>query len=148
MIVVLILGILGAVAIGRVTNSFNDAELAALQENRDAIYDAIDLNSSGAPPPAILGEWFRSGKPPFHPQASGSRDTFQTVNSAGVMHPANKVIDGSIKPYWYNSANGVVRVRVAVVGSPTETLDFYNVINDSSATDLGNYGGGGGGSGS
>ena len=60
------------------------------------------------------------------------------------------MLSGSLDLYWYNSANGEVRVRVGVVGSEAETLAFYNAVNGTSATTIGNYasgtkGGGGGG---
>lgn len=33
-------------------------------------------------------------------------------------------------------------MRVGVIGSEAETLDFYNLINNSNESSLGNFGGG------
>ena len=38
----------------------------------------------------------------------------------------------------YNNT-GVIRARVADMGSAAATLDFYNRVNHSAETDLGNY---------
>lgn len=46
--------------------------------------------------------------------------------------------------FWYNKARGHVRARVVDMGSAAATLDFYNLVNHSQETSLGNYAGGGG----
>ncbi len=151
-IVVLILGILGTVAVGRVTYSYQDSIQVTLQSNLDAVYDAIEMNRAGPYPTAIDAAWFRGGKLPKHPQAGSAATSVQVVNAPTVTDPTNKVLSGSWAPYWYNSANGEVRVRVGVIGSEAETLAFYNAVNGTIATTLGNYasgtkagdGGGGG----
>lgn len=138
-IVVLILGILGTVAVGRATYSYKDSIQVTLQTNLDAIYDAIDLNRHGAYPATIDAHWFRSGKLPHHPQAAGGVSTIQVATDPTTFDPTNKVITNANAPYWYNSGNGEVRVRVGVVGTEAETLAFYNAINGTTATSLGNY---------
>ncbi|MDA1054859.1 MAG: type II secretion system protein [Planctomycetota bacterium] len=152
-IVVLILGILGTVAASRATYSYQDSVQVTLQANLDAIYDAIDLNRRGALPATIEPGWFRGGHLPRHPQAASGVSTVQVSTTAGVTDPVNKVLTGIYAPYWYNSQNGEVRVRVGIVGTEAETLVFYNTVNGTSVTSLGNYsasskagtGGGGGG---
>jgi hypothetical protein len=61
------------------------------------------------------------------------------------MHPVWKVLkSGAPAAYWYNPTNGVVRARVGSVGTADETLEFYNEVNDSAETALGNYSSAGG----
>ncbi len=150
-IVVLILGILGTVAASRATYSYKDSIEVTLQSNLDAIYDAVDLNHRGALPTTIEPGWFRGGRLPHHPQATGMLGTVQVATDPTVFDPGDKVLTGSLAPYWYNSSNGEVRVRVGIVGTEAETLEFYNAVNGTNATALGNYtpsskgtGGGGG----
>lgn len=139
-IVVLILGILGTVAASRATYSYYDSIEVTLQTNLDAIYDAIDLNRRGAYPTTIDPAWFRGGKLPHHPQAASGVSTVQVSTDGALFDPAYKVLIGTAyAPYWYNSANGEVRVRVGVVGTEAETLAFYNTVNGTTATSLGNY---------
>ncbi len=150
-IIVLILGILGTVAVGRITYSYQDSIQVALQSNLDAIYEAIEMNRSGPYPSSVEPEWFRGGRIPRHPQAGSAATSVQVANDANVTDPTNKVLTGTWAPYWYNMANGEVRVRVGIVGTEAETLAFYNVVNGTNAASLGNYagaskaGGGGGG---
>lgn len=152
-IVVLILGILGTVVVGKATYAYQDSILVTLQTNLDAIYDAVDLNRRTSYPATIDPGWFRGGKLPPHPQAASAVSTLQVVTGATVTDPVNKVLTGAFAPYWYNSANGEVRVRVGPIGSEAQTLAFYNEVNGTDVTSLGNYtasqkanaGGGGGG---
>lgn len=138
-IVVLILGILGTVAAGRITYSYQDSIQVTLQANLDSIYEAVELNRTGSYPTAVDPAWFRGGKLPKHPQAGSAATSVQVQTNATVTDPKNKVLAGIYAPYWYNSGNGEVRVRVGVVGSEAETLAFYNVVNSTNATSLGNY---------
>jgi hypothetical protein len=126
--------------VSRATYSYKDSIQVTLQTNLDAIYDAIDLNRRGAYPTTIEPGWFRGGKLPHHPQAASGVSTVQVSTDGALFDPANKVLIGTIyAPYWYNSANGEVRVRVGVVGTEAETLEFYNAVNGTTATSLGNY---------
>ena len=62
-----------------------------------------------------------------------------------ITHPLQKVLKTGVGgAFWYNSANGAIRARVTDQGSSTATIDAYNLVNDSSESNLGNYGGGGG----
>ena len=49
--------------------------------------------------------------------------------------------------YWYNPKVGTIRARVSDQGSQAATLAFYNLVNGSQETKLGNPSGGGGGGG-
>ena len=138
-IVVLILGILGTVAVSRATYSFQDSIEVTLRTNLDAMYDAVDLNRTDSYPATIDPAWFRGSKLPRHPQAKSARSSVQVSTDASKTDPTSKVLFGSLAPYWYNSQNGEVRARVGVVGTAAETLAFYNAVNGTSATSLGNY---------
>lgn len=138
-VVVLILGILGTVAVSRATYSYEASLQTTLQTNLDAIYDAIDMNRGSTYPAAIEPGWFRGSRLPRHPQAAGNANAFEVSTDGALFDPANKVIVGTLAPYWYNSQNGEVRVRVGVVGTEAETLAFYNEVNGTNATSLGNY---------
>lgn len=141
-IVVLILGILAAIAAGNLRASHEEATAATLRADLRAMYDAIDLNSPGKTPPAISGDWFVGGRIPRHPQSKSRDSTVQIDSTAGKTHPSAKVLRDSFAPYWYNPTNGIIRIRVAAIGNETQTLDFYNLVNDSDEAVLGNYGGG------
>ncbi|MBC8355107.1 MAG: prepilin-type N-terminal cleavage/methylation domain-containing protein [Planctomycetes bacterium] len=138
-IVVLVLGILGTVAASRATYSIQDSIRVTLQSNLDALYNAVDLNRRSAYPAAIEPEWFRGSRLPPHPQADTAAATVQVATDAGLSDPVNKVLVGALAPYWYNSQNGEIRVRVGIVGTEAETLAFYNLVNGTSVTSLGNY---------
>ena len=140
-IVVLVLGILGSIAVSRASYSYKESIKVTLQTNLDAIYDTVELHSRGSFPSAIESKWFRGGKLPRHPQAASGVGTVQVATDANRMNPTSKVLIGSLAPYWYNSQNGEVRARVGVVGTEAETLEFYNEVNGTNASSLGNYDG-------
>lgn len=146
-IVVLILGILGTVAVGKFRYTQEDVLEATLRTNLDNIYDAIDLNSPGKLPSSIPADWFVAARIPRHPQASGSA-WIQVDSTPNKTEPTAKVLTASLAHYWYNPTNGIVRARVGIIGSEPETLEFYNLVNDSESTSLGNFSSGGGGGGS
>jgi prepilin-type N-terminal cleavage/methylation domain-containing protein len=138
-IVVLILGILGTIAAAKATYSYEDSIRVTLQANLDTIYDAIDVRRGKSLPATIDPTWFRGRKLPRHPQAAASVSAVQVATDIALFDPANKVLSGTLAPYWYNSANGEVRVRVGVVDTEAETLEFYNAVNGTNVTSLGNY---------
>lgn len=140
-IVVLILGILAAVAVSSTTYSYNDAIAVTLRENLDTMYRAMDMDSPGKPPAEIKAAWFVGGHIPRHPQATGSRNGVQLDATPGKSHPGLKVLAEGIAPYWYNPTNGALRVRVGIVGTEAETLAFYNLVNNSDESGLGNFDG-------
>ena len=137
-IVVLILGILGTVAVSKATNSYEDSLRVALQGNLDAIYDAVDLRRGNSLPATIDPTWFCGRKLPRHPQAKGT-SSVEVSTDAALKDPTFKVLYGTLAPYWYNSANGEIRARVGVIGTEAETLVFYNASNGTTVTALGNY---------
>ncbi len=142
-IVIVVIGILAATVVPRFVGATQEASLAATRENLMQVQLQVDRHNS---PPAIDAGWFRAGQIPPHPDAPDGVAMVQTVNTSGVAHPGDKVLTGSVAGcYWYNSATGAVRARVPDQGSASATLDYYNEVNASNESALGNYGGGGGG---
>ena len=143
-IVVIVIGILAAVALPQFVDSTREASIVATADNLAQIQTEVDKRNN---PPTIDPAWFKNDHIPPHPNAIDGVPAVQTANADGVTHPGSKVLRAGVAGhYWYNSANGVVRVRVPDQGSASATLDFYNEVNQSAESSLGNYGAGGGGS--
>lgn len=149
LIVVIILGILAAVVVPQFSNAAQESLTVALQTTLAHVRTQIDrakyLGASGAYPAAIDANWFVPAALPKHPQNSIGLAAVEVVTNASLRHPANKVLaTGVAGAYWYNTSTGDFRARVGDMGSSASTLAFYNRVNQSSETSLGNYGGGGG----
>ena len=146
-IVVLILGILAAVVLPHVSySSVTDAEVATLQSTTRIVKEQLTRNYAqyGGWPAAIDNDWFAGGDLD-HPQNDMGEPEVQVFTASATTHPANKVLKAGVGgAYWYNPLNGSFRARVTDQGSAAATIDFYNRVNSSDETDLGNYGGGGG----
>lgn len=146
MIVVSILGILAALVVPKYVNSKDDAVASALASNVEMIREQISLYhaKNGAYPNEIDTTWFAGGIPE-HPENDIGLDLIQINATAGLYHPAWKVLKAdAVGAYFYNPIEGTFHARVADKGSAAATIDFYNRVNNSDETDLGNYGGGGG----
>ena len=146
---VVILGILAAIVVPQFSSASQDANRATLKTTLDVIQDRIDYHRHRSPtseyPATVDSAWFASGVGPTHPENSFGIASIQVDNTAGRVHPVNKVLKAGVGgAFWYNSTEGVVRARVADQGTSASTIKFYNEVNESSETALGNYGGGGG----
>ncbi len=144
MIVIALLAILAAIAAPRFMHVGQAARASTLQFNIALIQSMIEYHSDGTGPHGhpteISPEWFRSGKLPVHPESSAKVPSIEVVEQPLFPHPQDKVLTPhSAGAYWYNSARGVIRARVADQGSYEETLKFYNLVNQSDVTSLGNY---------
>ena len=152
LIVVVILGILATIVVPQFSDASQDAVVSTLRSTVTSVKRRIDYErqttGTDSFPAAIDATWFASTNLPTHPHNSNfGLAAVETVDSAGTMHPATKVLKAGVAgAYWYNSAEGVFRARVADQGSSAATLTMYNQVNDSDEAGLGNYGGGGGGS--
>ncbi|MDP6442157.1 MAG: prepilin-type N-terminal cleavage/methylation domain-containing protein [Pirellulaceae bacterium] len=146
-VVVLIIGILAASAVGHVADLASDTDRVAIEHSLDAIYRAIEINSPSSFPASVDPAWFRSRRLPDHPHNSLGIASIQIDATVGKRHPYYKVLNGSVSGcYWYNPTNGIVRARVGQIGTYAQTLALYNLINDSNSGLLGNYVHGAGGS--
>ncbi|MEN1678488.1 MAG: prepilin-type N-terminal cleavage/methylation domain-containing protein [Planctomycetota bacterium] len=139
-VVVLVMGILAAVGVGKYQDMTAEGEKATLQSNVETIQLQIDLMTArrnGQPPVNIRPEWFQAKTIPPHPQDKWGLNPVQRVNDAAKENP-NKVVltDSAAGAYWYNVANGSFRARVMWQGSRRATLDYYNEVNDAAYTNL------------
>jgi general secretion pathway protein G len=143
-IVVLIIGILAAVAVPKLVDTRDDVIASAIMTSLDVIQDQIDAHyqtdGSGNYPATIEASWFTGGKVPKHPQNGAGIPPVQVTNSPGTLHPTSKCLKAGVPgAWWYNSAEGVVRARVSERSSEGATLQFYNRVNDSQEASVGNY---------
>ena len=148
LIVVIILGILAAVVVPQFSGASQDATGATLKSTLDVLKDRIDFekhqSATGQYPATIDPTWFASGIGPIHPENSFGVANVEVDTTAGLMHPANKVLKAGMSgAFWYNPTEGIIRARVRDQGALLPTLSFYNEVNDSSELGLGNYTGGG-----
>ncbi len=146
LIVVIILGLLAAVVVPQFSTAAQDSHAAGLQTTLSIVKTQIDrakfIGSSGAFPPAIDAAWFIGGSLPTHSQNAFGVAAVETVSDAALSHPTDKVLKSGVAgAYWYNAANGTFRARVSDQGSSAATLAFYNRVNQSNESALGNYGG-------
>ncbi|GJM23825.1 MAG: hypothetical protein DHS20C16_02400 [Phycisphaerae bacterium] len=153
LIVVIILGILAAIVVPQFSNASQDVTRSTLQTSLDILRDGAELMRQKSPtsdyPTTIDSTWFSSGVGPTHPENSFGVTNVEVEDASGKSHPTNKVLKAGIGgAFWYNPAEGIIRARVADQGTSNSTLTFYNQVNESSESALGNYSGGGGGFGS
>lgn len=147
LIVVIILGILASAVMPKFSDAREDATASTLQTTIASVKSRIDYEKvvNGAYPSALQASWFVGRQLPTHPDNTFGVSSVQVETTAGRQHPTSKVLKaGVLGAFWYNPTEGVFRARVADQGNSTSTLDFYNRVNGSSETSLGNYGGGGG----
>jgi prepilin-type N-terminal cleavage/methylation domain-containing protein len=149
LIVVIILGVLAAIVVPQFSHANTDATASSLRSTLHGVQSKVSMEyqraGTGNYPTAIDTTWFTSQTLPQHPENAFGIAAIETVNTAGLTHPANKMLTSSMGgAFWYNRANGMFRARVANQGSSAATLDFYNLVNNSNETSLGNYTGGSG----
>lgn len=136
-VVVLILGILAAVAYPKVVNHADDTEVTTIRLSLQSIQDQIDLQyaMTNEYPTTIDPAWFRGNKLPHHPLNGGAIPDVHVFTSDDREHPEHKTLD-RYGAYWYNRTIGVVRARVPIMGSNADTVAFYNEVNQASVSSL------------
>lgn len=142
LIVVIIIGILASTVLPALSARADQAGAATLMANLKTIKEQIQFHHlrNGELPSEIEADWFAAGTLPSHPQNSFGVPAVQVVVQPGRQHPTQRVLaTGVAGAYWYNSADGIVRARVADQGSENETLKFYNLVNQCDIDSLGNY---------
>jgi prepilin-type N-terminal cleavage/methylation domain-containing protein len=134
-IVVLILGILAAVALPTLFSSSEDATEIATASVVNTVRDAVDLYFAehGVHPESIDLSMLRGrlSNPydPTHPTP------VFVANNPANLYPTWKILrPGSTM--WYNKANGQFAARVAPQSTDAETIDLYNRVNNHDITAL------------
>ncbi len=148
LIVVIIIGILAAAVVPQFADAADDGRLntAAIVVRSMQRKVSEQRVETGSWPATIDASMFEGNQLPEHPQNSMDEPEVEVESSATATHPTNKVLKAGVGgAFWYNPAKGIVRARVADMGTQAATLDAYNNVNSSGEADLGNYGGGGGG---
>lgn len=142
-VVVMVIGILVAIAARKIPGIHHDARTAAAADSVRMMQDAIDVETArtGAIPTDVDPEWFSSHRLPANPFAPNPAVVVQVDASGDTAreHPRNKVYvaggstDGA---FWYNSANGTIRARVERRKTNARTITLYNEVNRSNVTVL------------
>lgn len=137
-IVVVILGVIAAIAIPRYTDMVERARVRAAAAAVRSIQLKVDevTQIEGGFPSTIEAEWFAGGLPE-NPLYSGRARNIQTVNAPGETDPSVKVSDGSTPVFWYNAATGVVRARVPGQKRAADTAALYAGVNGTAASGQG-----------
>ena len=149
LIVVIIIGIVASAVLPALTARTTGSQAAVLRANLNAIQAQVEYHylRHGRYPSTIEAEWFAGSRLPEHPQNDFELPPIQVLNQPGLLHPTNKVLKSGVAgAYWYNPAEGVIRARVADMGTAEATQQLYDVVNGSGGLSLGNYQSGGGGS--
>ncbi len=138
-IVVVILGILAAIAVPRMSQASSGAAAVAAAQTAALIRDVVDRETAteGEIPSDVLPSWFAGNHVPPNPYAPHLTPVVRVsaTGDATKLHPKGKTVDVTpLGAYWYNSANGVFRARVAKQASNSETIDLYNRVNDADIT--------------
>lgn len=137
-VVVVIIGILAAIAIGRFGTAAAQHKYVDIQRFVRDVKSRIDQENAiegGYPTFVNLNSWFKNYKEvrtPFKGYGTGS----VFVTELGNTHPGTKTLSGGQIPYWYNNANGAFRIRIPPQGSAVRNLELYNKLNQSRLSNL------------
>ncbi len=85
-------------------------------------------------PATVDPDWFETGDLPRNALLGPGYPWVEVAAPADErrMHPSRLVaIAPDTAQFWYNPHTGIVRARVADLGSDADTLSVYNEINDS-----------------
>jgi len=137
-VVVVILGVIGAIAVPRVSGFAARSKVSAASASVRMIQKRIieEEAAEGRYPSAIDPDWFSAGEIPPNPFEKTSPRSVQVVKAgASVTEPVNKTVGSGRSAYWYNMDNGSFRARVAAQGSTGATVALYNEVNGTTLTD-------------
>ena len=141
MIVITILGVLAAIVLPMFQTHKAEAATAALQTTLRNVKEEIVLYraTNNAIPPNIDPDWFAKDVLPEHPENTIGVAALELATGPAA-HPTDKVLKAGVSgAFWYNQGNAAFRARVSDQGAESETLTYYNFINDAKETSLGNY---------
>jgi general secretion pathway protein G len=143
-IVITIIGLLGAIAAGRLSHFTYQARVNALAANVLNMSFKVDEHRAieGAYPAKIKDDWFVGRSVPTNPFADrpDSMVLVDTSGDADLFHPQTKVYadDGSDADaaYWYNPENGMLRGLVCKRPTQADTIRLYNIVNGAEINGL------------
>jgi len=135
-VVVLILGIIAAVAAPKMFDTADQAKESSAAMLAAIVRDRIDLYyaANAAYPDTIDPAWFRGPLTnPFDPD----NPNFAINNGAPTyVYPSLKTLP-RLYACWYNKVNGQFMVRVPVQESDAATITLFNRVNNTAITSLG-----------
>lgn len=129
--VVVIMGIVAAVAVSRVGDMATRAKIASTREAVRVIQATVDEEqaATGQWPTVLTSVMFAGSRWPRNAFLPGQLVPIEIANGA-AQHPGNMAASGvSDGAFWYNNTAGIVRARVSPRGSNAETLALYNWVN-------------------
>lgn len=132
LIVLVLLGILAALVVPTFQDAQTPAKVAAAAYTRQAIQLEVDIYyfKNGSYPATIEPSWFGITEIPPNPFFPGHSVTINYDATANKYHPINKAYypDGA---FWYAPDTGRFRARVAAQETDQQTLEMYNIVNQS-----------------
>lgn len=132
-IVIVVIGLLAAIALPRFGSASHNATVASLKAHVSELQKAVDMYHAehSAYPPNIDPDWFISQELPAHTWSPTNPQGVETDSTDGRLHPESVVVslENGWNGYWYNPTNGVVRARVTYQGTNIRTLALYRRIN-------------------
>ncbi len=144
LIVVTILSVLLSAVIPGFTVFHKEADITAAKSALRALRIKIDEHHAlhGAWPKDLDKAWYVGHKYPRNPWLSEKESKYgiaynqNSVSLSKNLHPIEKTIEGWPYPFWYNSENGELRIRVPKQESGIRSLALYNEVNGTELSDL------------
>lgn len=138
LIVVILLGVLSAIALPQFGSQRLQAVSSTLQANVTQVVMVLEhrkqYTADGSYPSTIEPAWFVSGKLPRHPDEMAGVPPVETVTLPGQLHPRDRLMHPGVPgAYWYNTATGAFRARVKTLPTAAETQAFYDLVNGLSS---------------
>ncbi|MEM7624887.1 MAG: prepilin-type N-terminal cleavage/methylation domain-containing protein [Planctomycetota bacterium] len=132
-IVVVVIGLIAAIAVPRFSKASEEASTAAMKANIDEIQKAVDLYQAehGDYPLTIDPAWFISQEVPPHVFSPDNPVAVEIATEVDLWNPVSISVnpENDWTGYWYNPNNGVVRSRVTDQGTAARTLLLYQKVN-------------------
>ncbi len=139
LIVAIVLAIFAGAVVTNLSESTNDSRAAAAAAAVRAVQGSIDRHHAihGSYPADLDRAWFQAYKLPSSPYLPPAADgsVVNVQDQAGKIYPTYKSDLRHDRPFWYNQSNGIVRIRVPYQGNQQDTIDLFNRVNGTNATD-------------
>jgi prepilin-type N-terminal cleavage/methylation domain len=135
-VVVVVIGILAAVAIPQFAGASQEGRVATAMMNLKTFRDTLDrrtIDSGGQPPATIDPAWFKGGLIPENPFDAAHPRAVQ-IAARAYHEPTVLVVPsapshGDSHGWWYNPTHGEVWSRVAGFKTSAESLAAFRNVN-------------------